>query len=115
MALGRTDDPPAAGRPLIARTTGTRARSVLRLPATEFKRRFLLHVHPSGLQRIRPYGLLANRTRDAKLDRCRQLLGVGPPVPIGRDEEDYSDRCLRLSGGSLVDCSAGKHGHMVRT
>lgn len=89
---------------------------MLRLPATEFTRRFLLHALPSGLPRIRHYGLLANRTRDAKLDRCRQLIGVEPPVPTGHDEEeDYSDRYLRLTGVSLVDCPACKHGHMVRT
>ena len=49
---------------------------VMRLPAAEFTRRFLLHVLPSGLQRIRHYGLFANRTRCAKLERCRELLGV---------------------------------------
>jgi hypothetical protein len=31
-------------------------------------------VLPSGLQRIRHYGLLANRTRVAKLQRCRELM-----------------------------------------
>ena len=51
---------------------------VMRLLAAEFTRRFLLHVLPSGLLRIRHYGLLANRTRDAKLERCRELLGVAP-------------------------------------
>ena len=64
------------------RTTGTTSKpKVMRLPAAEFTRRFLLHVLPSGLQRIRHYGLLANRTRDAKLERCRELLGVAPPAP----------------------------------
>jgi Putative transposase len=50
------------------------------LAASEFIRRFLLHVLPSGLQRIRHYGSLANRHRAEKLLRCRQLLAV--PVPI---------------------------------
>ena len=87
---------------------------VMRLPAAEFTRRFLLHVLPSGLQRIRHYGLLANRTRGAKLERCRELLGVAPPPPSEHDpDEDYRDRYLRLTGVSLVDCPACKRGRMV--
>jgi Putative transposase len=87
---------------------------VMRLPAQEFTRRFLLHVLPAGLQRIRHYGLLANRTRDAKLERCRELLGVVPPPPNEQTpEENYRDRYLRLTGVSLVDCPACKRGRMV--
>jgi hypothetical protein len=51
------------------------------LPAAEFLRRFLLHVVPRGFMRIRHYGIVANRHRQAKLARCRQLLGVTPPAP----------------------------------
>ncbi len=60
----------------------------------------LLHVLPSGLQRIRHYRLLVNRMRHAKLERCRELLGIAPPAPNGQEpDEDYRDRCLRLTGG----------------
>ncbi|MBI1788118.1 MAG: IS91 family transposase [Acidobacteria bacterium] len=44
------------------------------LPAEEFLRRFLLHVIPSGFQRIRHYGLYSNRYRAENLTRCRLLL-----------------------------------------
>jgi hypothetical protein len=44
--------------------------------ATEFIRRFLLHVLPEGFMRIRHYGYLANRHRREKLATCRRLLGV---------------------------------------
>ena len=37
-------------------------------------RRFLLHVLPRGFQRLRQFGLLANRHRRLKLQRCRALL-----------------------------------------
>lgn len=47
------------------------------LPAEEFIRRFLLHVLPDGFQRIRYYGLLANRFRAQRLAQCRALL-LGP-------------------------------------
>ena len=44
---------------------------VMTLDVDEFIRRFLLHVLPSGFQRIRHYGLLANCCRAFKLARCR--------------------------------------------
>ena len=46
------------------------------VPADEFLRRYLLHVLPKGLVRIRHFGLFANRRRGASLERCRSLLGT---------------------------------------
>ena len=55
---------------------------VMELRAEEFLRRFLLHVVPTGFVRIRHYGLLANRTRQAKLTRARQLLAIVAATPL---------------------------------
>ena len=55
---------------------------LMELQATEFLRRFLLHVVPAGFVRIRHYGLLANRTRQAKLARARQLLALVAATPL---------------------------------
>ncbi len=52
------------------------------LLATEFLRRFFLHVLPKGFVRIRHFGLLANRFRAARLRLCRQLLATGPLPPV---------------------------------
>ena len=41
------------------------------LDADEFIRRFLLHVLPSGLMRIRHFGILANRSKAVHLANCR--------------------------------------------
>jgi hypothetical protein len=51
--------------------------------ADEFLRRFLIHVLPKGLVRIRHFGLFANRKRSASLLRCRLLLNAAaaPPQP----------------------------------
>lgn len=57
------------------------AEKEMTLAAGEFVRRFLLHVVPRGFTRIRHYGILANRHREQKLGRCRELLGVKPIVP----------------------------------
>jgi hypothetical protein len=42
----------------------------------EFLRRFLVHVLPKGLVRIRHFGLFANRRRGSMLVRRRALLGA---------------------------------------
>jgi len=47
---------------------------VMKLSAEEFIRRFLLHTLPPGFQRIRHFGLLANRYREQHLALCRKLL-----------------------------------------
>ena len=44
------------------------------LTAHEFIRRFMLHVLPKGFHRIRHYGLFANGSRAANIERARQLL-----------------------------------------
>ena len=54
------------------------------LSAEEFLRRFLLHVLPTGFQRIRYYGLLGNRYREQKLARCRNCWTGHRPRPRRR-------------------------------
>jgi hypothetical protein len=46
---------------------------IMTLDAEEFIRRFLMHTLPPGFQRIRYFGLMANRHRKENLARCRQL------------------------------------------
>ena len=86
---------------------------VMRLDACEFTRRFLLHVLPSGFQRIRHYGLLANCHREIKLAQCRRLLLAPPPAPPD-EAADYRDRYQRLTGLSLRDCPQCGKGQMMR-
>ncbi len=54
---------------------------LMTLDAVEFLRRFLLHVLPTGLVRLRQFGFLANRVRKHKLELCRVLLAA-PQLPI---------------------------------
>jgi len=46
------------------------------LEGTEFVRRFLLHVLPKELMRVRHYGFLANRCRRRRLAQIRRALAV---------------------------------------
>ena len=88
---------------------------LMTLPANEFIRRFLLHVLPHGLQRIRHYGLLGNRHRAAKLARCRQLLAdASTLVPPPTKRTDYRAHYEQLTGRSLEVCPVCQQGRMVR-
>ncbi|HVI11017.1 MAG TPA: transposase, partial [Candidatus Binatia bacterium] len=88
---------------------------IMTLSADEFIRRFLLHVLPNGFHRIRYYGFLANPHRQAKLELCRQLLGVAPAElpPVVATAEDYRDRYERLTGRSLWECPVCHRGRMI--
>jgi hypothetical protein len=63
------------------RVEGPGRYTTMTLATSEFIRRFLMHVLPKGLHRIRHYGLLANGNRAANLARMRELLGVAAPEP----------------------------------
>jgi hypothetical protein len=84
------------------------------LNADEFIRRFLIHVLPSGFQRIRYYGLLGNRYRKDKLARCRELIGMSKMEPIAdKTDKDYRDTYEELTGVSLCQCPVCHLGRMV--
>ena len=84
------------------------------LEAEEFIRRFLLHVFPGGFQRIRYYGFMANRYREQKLARCRDLLGMPSPEPAASEaNKDYSERYEELTGSSLWQCPVCHQGRML--
>ena len=48
------------------------------LDGGEFLGRFLMHAVPTGLMRIRHFGLLANRVRAKNLVVCRRLMSAPP-------------------------------------
>ena len=90
------------------RATGRTRHKTMTLAATEFMRRFLLHVLPGGFHRIRHYGLLANGVRTAKLAIARALLNVTPaphgPPQEGDGEPDAAPPrfVCRHCGGALL-------------
>jgi hypothetical protein len=92
------------------------AQKTMTLVAPEFIRRFLLHVLPPGLQRVRYYGWMGNRHREEKLALCRQHLKMHPKPEPPEDLEasvDYRDRVQALTGLSLSQCPMCRKGHMV--
>ena len=61
---------------------------VMKLEGEEFLRRFLLHVLPKGLMRIRHYGFMANRCRKVKLAQIRSALAQGDPQTACTETDD---------------------------
>ena len=60
----------------------------LTLAATEFIRRFMMHVVPRGFMRIRYYGFLANTHREKQLDKIRKLLNSHQPAQIPEEQQE---------------------------
>ena len=79
------------------------------LATHEFIRRFLMHVLPKGLHRIRHYGLFANGNRAANIARARELLAVAScPKPAETskttpaDEPRVLPRPCGCCGGRMI-------------
>lgn len=86
------------------------------LAATEFIRRFLLHVLPLGFHRIRYYGFLGPRHRAQKLTRCRQFLGSTPALLLPVDTVNPTADPIRIDGRPRVStrlCPACGRGHLI--
>ena len=80
--------------------------AVMTLEATEFIRRFLLHVLPRGFVKIRHFGFLANRRREDNIRLCRTLLDAASPnvrdgaVP-GQTQPNRPDHCPLCNEGRM--------------
>ena len=83
---------------------------VMTLDTSEFMRRFLMHTLPKGFVRIRYYGFLANRQRQQRLDRCRELLGVA-----SQSSEPSADDAIPTEAGAQPQqpCPACQRGKLV--
>lgn len=85
---------------------GQRGRK-LTLSATEFIRRFMMHVLPRGFMRIRYYGFLANAQRKQQLRRIRQLLHVAEteateePSADGLEQDPEFEQCPQCRQGVM--------------
>ena len=73
------------------------------LDADEFIRRFLIHVLPSGFQRIRYYGLLGNRYRRTSSPVVANFSACRSWSPwTDKADKDYRDTYEELTGISLL-------------
>jgi hypothetical protein len=84
----------------------------MKLLAMEFIRRFMMHVLPSGFQRIRYYGFLANCHRKKKLLQCFRLTRT-PTQP--KVKLTAKELILKVWGRDISKCSCGGHWKTVLT
>jgi len=87
------------------------------LPVAEFIERFLYHILPPGVRRIRYYGWLAPARKRRILPAIRAALHVEPPVPAEGDpaKEPLVERILRRTGVDLRRCPFCGEGRLVNT
>jgi len=81
------------------------------LSAEEFIRRFLLHITPPGLCRMRHYGFLSNRVKQEQLKRCRTLLG--PSASAAATNPALLTLPAWLSETDVKCCPECGHGKMI--
>jgi hypothetical protein len=74
------------------------------LSAEVFIRRFLLHILPPGLQKIRFYGWMARNVRTENLRRIRQVLDVPPPPLPQRVQRPNDPICPQCGKDRLRLC-----------
>ena len=88
------------------RIEGPERYKTMTLATGEFIRRFLMHVLPKGLHRIRHYGLFANGNRVENVAKARALLAVSEPKPTLETEptapETRSRPCPCCGGRMLI-------------
>jgi hypothetical protein len=86
---------------------------LMSLDASEFIRRFLLHILPHGFVKIRHYGILSNRNRKTKLALCKELLGVDCPREHEQEKESWQEFLARITGHDPRICPHCGKGNMV--
>ncbi|MEY6434314.1 transposase, partial [Thioalkalicoccus limnaeus] len=79
---------------------------IMLLTGEELLRRFLLHVLPKGLMRVRHYGFLANRCRARRLPEIRAALAAPPPTVAAQNEE--AGERVPFDGYPCPTCRAGR-------
>jgi hypothetical protein len=96
------------------RCKGRTRMKAMQLEAEEFIRRFLLHTLPSGLQRIRHYGLLANCHRRTKLKLCRELLATALTALLPMEFAKEASEAFKLAARPLPCCPVCGSAAMAR-
>lgn len=83
---------------------------VMTLDATEFLRRFCLHILPKGFRKIRHYGILASRNKPRL--RLQQYV-MGQP-PVKKQKPDWKQVCKEKLGFDVEACPCCKTGRLIR-
>ncbi|MBW9173922.1 transposase [Clostridium estertheticum] len=83
------------------------------LTVDEFMRRFFMHVLPRKLVKIRHYGILINRNRSTKLQKCKELTDAVQSKSENSDVKlSAAEFLLKLTGIDINICSCCGKGKM---
>jgi hypothetical protein len=93
-----------------ARADDHGGKRMVRLEATEFVRRFMLHVLPTGIKRIRHYGVLASACKKVKLVAARLALGM--PAINQQAVESAQAFMMRVALIDVLLCPCCKKGRL---
>ena len=81
----------------------------MRLDGTQFVRRFMLHILPTGSKRIRHYGVLASACKGVKLPAARLALQMPAPNPQAIESaKAFMARVAKTDAGLCPCCKAGR-------
>ena len=83
---------------------------LIRLDGAEFIGRLMLHVLPTGIKRIRHYGVLAAACKGTKLDAARQALQM--PALNPQASESARDFMARVARAEVLQCPCCKLGRL---
>jgi hypothetical protein len=97
------------------RADGQHRQKLMTLAPTEFMRRFLIHVLPSGFHRIRHYGLFANTARAEAMAKARALLHAPPPPSAEPEAEAKTPIACPCCGGRMILVEIFERGSTPRT
>jgi hypothetical protein len=100
----------ANGVAFTVRADAHGGKRLCRLPGAEFVRRFLLHVLPTGVQRIRHYGVLAASCKGVKLEAARLALQM--PARNPEAQESARDFMARVGRIDVLLCPCCKTGQL---
>jgi len=82
------------------------------IEATEFIRRFLLHVLPHRFMKIRYFGFLANTCKGKAVLLIRRLIGNSIEI-LSYAKETIREKMFRLTGRDILRCPDCLKGMMV--
>jgi len=86
-------------------------KKIMMVTATEFIRRFMLHILPSGFRKIRHYGILAARDKSKRILLCKKLTRTKFKTSTC---ETTTERLLKLFGADFDLCPCCGIGHLAR-
>ena len=82
---------------------------LVRMDGAEFVRRFMLHTLPTGIKRIRHYGVLASSCKGVKLAAARAALLMPAPNPVAIESgQAFMARVAKMDVDLCPCCKVGR-------